>query len=112
MSRIDAFVHTVDAMARIQGNIALVLEAKAVEAEKNKEWLRAFVQNGAFSDVKDQYQQSLHVHEALLSVIDGIVKMESAMARNLRIVMNKVESDSGSGSSMFGDLFGSGDDPR
>ena len=110
--RNETYIHIMDAMARIQGNIAFILEAKAIEAEKNRNWLCEFVQDGAFSDHKEQVKQAIVVHEQLIEVIDGIVKMECGMSRNLKVLLNKneEETDTSSSSSLLGDLFNSDED--
>jgi hypothetical protein len=111
LNRNEAYVHIVDAMARIQGNVAFILEAKAVEAEKNRNWLCAFIQDGVFSEHKQQLKQAAAVHSQLIEVIDGIVKMENGIARNLKILLNRNEdASSDSSSSLFGDFLNSDGD--
>lgn len=111
MNRNEAYVHIVEAMTSIQGHIAFILEAQAVEAEKSRNWLCEFVCDGAFSDHKLQLKQATKVHGQFIQVIDGIVKMENGIAHNLKILLNKNEdTDSDSSSSLFGNLMNSDED--
>ena len=109
-TRRQSYIHIIDAYARYQGNIALILEAKAVEAEKSRNWICEYVQDGALGDHKEQAKQTGAVHEKIIEVIDGIVKMENGFARNLKLLLNRAEESGDSDSSgLFGDLFSSGD---
>ncbi|MEX1030820.1 MAG: restriction endonuclease subunit S [Paenibacillaceae bacterium] len=111
MNRNEAYVSIVEAMTSIQGHIAFILEAQAVEAEKSRSWLCEYVRDGACSDHKLQLKQATKVHGQLIEVIDGIVKMENGIAHNLKILLNKNEdSSSDDSSSLFGSLMNSGDD--
>jgi hypothetical protein len=111
MSRDEVYVHIVEAMTSIQGHIAFILEAQAVEAGKSTSWLCEYACDGAFSDHKQQLRQATKVHGQLIQVIDGIVKMENGLTRNLKILLNKNEDTSAdSSSSLFGDMEDSDED--
>lgn len=111
MNRNEAYVHIVEAMTSIQGHIAFILEAQAVEAEKSRSWLCEYACDGAFSDHKLQLKQATKVHGQLIEVIDGIVKMENGISHNLKILLNKNEDTaSDDSSSLFGNLMSSDDD--
>ena len=111
MDRSDSYIRMLDAFARYQGNIALILEAKAVESEKSRSWLCEYVKDGAFSDHKEQLKQCGHVHEKLIEVIDGIVKMEYGFARNMKTLLGRDTGGAESaGGGMFGDMYGGGSD--
>ena len=110
MDRSNLYIRIIDAYARYQGNIALILEAKAVEAEKSHSWICEYIRDGGFGDHKAQLKQSNTVHERIIEVIDGIVKMENGFARNLKLLLNQQEDNNDSDSTnLFGDLFGGGD---
>ncbi len=113
MERSHAYTHIIDAYARYQGIVAQILEAKAAEAEKSRDWICEYMADGAFGDHKEQWKQAGIVHERLIEVIDGIVKMENGMARNLKLLLNQTEEsdDTSSSVGLFGDLFAGGDDP-
>ena len=113
MGRPEAYVHMIDAFARYQGNIAQILEAKAAEAEKSRNWICEYLYEGGFSDHKEQLKQACGVHERLIEVIDGIVKMENGFARNMKLLLGQNEDstdDTGSSTGLFGDLFSGGED--
>jgi|DewCreStandDraft_1066081.scaffolds.fasta_scaffold00149_31 hypothetical protein len=112
MNRNEAYVHIVEAMTSVQGHIAFILEAQAIEAEKSRNWLCEYVCDGAFSDHKVQLKQAMKVHGQLIEVIDGIVKMENGISRNLKILLNKNEdtaSDEPS-SSLFSNMMNADED--
>ncbi len=108
MNRNEAYIHIVESMTSIQGHIAYILEAQAVEAEKSRNWLCEYICDGAFSDHELQLKQATKVHGQLIEVIDGIVKVENGMAHNLKILLNKNEDmDATDSSSLFGNLMNS-----
>lgn len=105
MNREEAYLTILDAVAKMQFHVAAMLESKAVEAEKVRNWLCLHIRDGAFAQYDEQLKQTLDIHEQMVEVIDGITKMESGLARNIEIVLNRSEGDSGGGG--FGDFFGS-----
>lgn len=107
MNREEAFLTILDATAKMQFHVAGMLESKAVEAEKVRNWLILHIRDEAFARYDEQLKQTLDVHELLVEVIDGITKMESGLARNIEVVLNRTEADSGGGG--FGEFFSSGD---
>jgi len=109
MDRTDLYLRMIDVFTRYQGEVALILEAKALEAEKSRNWIRVFLQDGGFDGHRDQLKASLAVHERLIEVIDGIVKMETGFARHLKLLIGGKEEDGDSAGGLFGDLFGGTD---
>jgi hypothetical protein len=108
MSREEAMLAMLEAAAKLQYNIALILEAKAVEAEKARSWLCQHLSDASFALYGEQLKKSLEIHDQLIEVIDGLTKMESGLTRNLEVVLNKGEPADGQGASGFGDMFGGG----
>ncbi|TBL81738.1 restriction endonuclease subunit S [Paenibacillus thalictri] len=109
MSRTQSYYRMLDAAAKIQFNIALILEAKAVEAEKSRHWVCNHLSPMAYEGHTEQVKETMDVHDQLIEVIDGLTKMENALAKNLQTILNrKDESDSGDlgGGGGLGDLFG------
>lgn len=47
MSREQSFMNVLDAAAKVQWNVAMILEAKAVEVEKARNWIINHVHGGA-----------------------------------------------------------------
>lgn len=113
MSREHAYLNMLDAMAKIQWNVALMLEAKAIEAEKVRNWNLNHVHTHSFEDHETQLTKPLGVHEEIVEVIEGLTKMENGLCSNLRSLLSKNSSGSDDGSlSGFGDLLGFGDEEK
>ncbi len=104
MEREQAYEVILGAMANIQFNISLILEAKAYEAEKSRNWVCGRIDSGCFSNHEDPVKYSMEYHEQLVEVIEGITKMEEGLARNLKVVLGQDQADSSSGG--YGDLGG------
>ncbi|MBW7458497.1 restriction endonuclease subunit S [Paenibacillus sepulcri] len=106
MSRETAYARMLDASAKMQWNVAMILEAKAVEAEKVRSWLCNHVTPDAFTEQEEQLKETLLVHEQLIEVIDGLTKLNQGMANVLKAALRH-DQDSGGG---FGGAFGGGFD--
>ena len=103
MSRTDSYHKMLQATAQIQMNIALILEAKALEAVRSHQWICKHLNSSHFDEHSGHVKKNVEIHEQLLEVIDGITKMEQAMAKNLTVLLSKNEdSDDGSSGSDFG----------
>ncbi|WP_159881081.1 hypothetical protein [Paenibacillus puerhi] len=110
MSRADAYHRMLMAAAKFQHNIALILEAKAVEAERSCQWICGHVSGEHYDNHGDQLKGTIDVHEQLLEVIDGMTKLERALAKNMSVLLGEKESEGGtddSGGDM-GDFFSFG----
>jgi len=100
-----------DSMAKIQLQVAQILEVKAMEAEKSRNWICSHISDASFMQYGEQLKKALEVHDQMLEVIEGMTKLENALARNLDIVLNKGETDvalSSSDGSLFGGFGGLG----
>ncbi|WP_138496615.1 restriction endonuclease subunit S [Paenibacillus pinistramenti] len=107
MSREHAYLNILDAASKIQWNIAMMLEAKALEAEKARNWTLNHLHGSRFSDHATQLSQPLEIHDQLVEVIDGLTKLSNGLCSNLRAVLSSANGgEDGSGSGGFGDLFG------
>ncbi|XEC93400.1 restriction endonuclease subunit S [Paenibacillus tarimensis] len=107
MNREESYLQMLDAAVRIQFHVSAILEAKALEAEKSRNWVCNYVCDSAFEEYEDQLKQTLQLHETVVEVIDGLTKMEIGLGKNLKAVLNKSEQSSGAGmSEMFGDMDG------
>lgn len=108
MNRTESYLSILDATAKIQLNVALILEAKALHAEKSSNWICRHLSADAYESNADHLKQANSVHEQLIAVIEGITKMEVAFAKNLGILIAEDDEDnSGQGSGGgLGDLFG------
>jgi len=110
--REQAYLNMLDAAAKIQWNVTMILEAKAVEAEKVRNWALNHLSEQAFTSHTELLKESLGIHDSLVDVLDGLTKLENGLAHNLKVVLNR-EADSGMGGfgegGWFGDQFGTGD---
>ncbi|MEK8131271.1 hypothetical protein WMW72_25520 [Paenibacillus filicis] len=111
MSRADAYHRMLMSAAKFQHNIALILEAKAVEAERSCQWICGHVSGEHFENHGDQLKGTVDIHDQLLEVIDGMTKMERALAKHLSVLLGEPDSDGGSDDSggEAGDFFSFGD---
>ncbi|MBP1907756.1 hypothetical protein J2Z32_004437 [Paenibacillus turicensis] len=104
MSREQSFLKMLEATANIQWNISMILEAKAVEAEKLRNWVLNHVVEESFADHEKQLSHPLDVHEQLIEVIEGLTKLQSGFSSNLKTILP--EEDDGEDGGGFGDMFG------
>ncbi|WP_435924326.1 restriction endonuclease subunit S [Paenibacillus sp. DYY-L-2] len=105
MSREHAYLNILDAMAKIQWNVSMILEAKAVEAEKVRNWSLNHVHPNSFEDHESQVSKPIGVHDEIVEIIEGLTKMSNGLCSNLRSLLSSSEGG-GDGSDGFGDLFG------
>jgi len=105
--RTESYVRMLEASAKIQYNVAAILEAKAYEAEKAKNWICSNLQPSRYKSPDDLHKQTLDIHDTIIEVIDGMTKMEQGLAKNLKIVLGGNEGDSAGYDDMFDD---NGDD--
>lgn len=106
MSREKAYLQMLESTAAIQSNIALILEAKAVEAEKVKQWALHHIHARAFESHGEQLKESISIHEVIVEMVEGLTKLENGLYSNLKAVLDSGE-DEGSGEG-FGDMSGDG----
>jgi hypothetical protein len=114
VSRPESFNRMMTATARFQLNIAIILEAKAIEASKSRQWICNRLNLSAYEDHARQVKETMDIHDQLIELIDGLTKMESALAKNMKIILDQKDEDemmggdSGSGGGGMGDLFNLG----
>lgn len=112
MSREKAFLQMLESTATIQWNIALILEAKAVEAEKVKQWTQQHIHARSFDAHEDQLKESLSIHEVIVEMVEGLTKLENGLYSNLKAVLGSGEDEGGGFGGMSGDGFDFGDDSK
>lgn len=104
MSREKSMLQIMEAAAVIQQQISIILESKALESEKVRNWVCAYLRSEAFEeDVEAQLKQSLDIHEQMVELLEGMTKMESSLGNTLKVILQKDES--GTSSSSFGGMF-------
>ncbi|MCM3339043.1 restriction endonuclease subunit S [Paenibacillus sp. MER TA 81-3] len=92
MSRERSYHLILDAMAKMQWNVSMILEAKALEAEKMRNWLLNHLTDSAFVTHKDQLSDPLEVHEQIIEVIDGLTKLQLSLSNNMKAVLDRGSS--------------------
>lgn len=102
MSRERSYHLILDAIAKMQWNVAMILEAKAVEAEKTRNWMLNHLTENAFVNHKEQISDPLEIHNQIVEVLDGLTKIQLSLARNMKVVLDRGESGS------MGDGLGDG----
>ncbi|WP_379130572.1 restriction endonuclease subunit S [Paenibacillus sp. sgz500958] len=112
MSREKAYLQMLESSAAIQWNIAMILEAKAVEAEKVKQWTYHHIHAKAFDNHESQLKESLSIHEQVVELVEGLTKLENGLYSNLKAVLGSGEESSGEGFGGMGDGFGFGDEDK
>ena len=110
MEREKAYVRMLDATARMQWNVAMILEAKAVESEKMRNWLGNHVSADAFVDHQGQLKGSIQLHDHVIETLEGLTKLGQGLTGVLKAALG-TDDDSGGGVSggMFGGSFELGD---
>ncbi|WP_188541609.1 restriction endonuclease subunit S [Paenibacillus segetis] len=104
MSREQAYLNMLGAAAQIQWNVAMILEAKAVEAEKVRNWILNHVHEDCYEDHEKQLTNPLEIHEQLVEVLEGLTKLQNGLCSNLKTLLPSEEESSGGGA--MGGLFG------
>ena len=87
MTREEAWRVALDALAKIQWNVSMILEAKAVEAEKVRNWLINHLTHGTFVSHQDQVTASLQFGSLNVQVIEGLAKVMGGLTRNLKAAL-------------------------
>ncbi len=106
MSRGPHYLGILEATAIMQDNIALMLEAKAVEADKSKSWICYHLHQSSLGDQQTQLKTVLGIHEKVVEVIEGLVRMEQSLAANLKVIIGEDEEQAESSDFDFGSMFG------
>ncbi|MNI04377.1 hypothetical protein D3C73_572990 [compost metagenome] len=113
MSREKAYLQMLESSATIQWNIAMILEAKAVEAEKVKQWTQHHIHARSFDNHEEQLKESLSIHEVIVEMVEGLTKLENGLYSNLKAVLGTGEDEGGGGfGGMSDDSFDFGDDSK
>lgn len=106
MSREQAYLNILDAAAKIQWNVAMILEAKAVESEKVRNWILNHVLDSSFEDHEKQLSDPLDVHDQLVEVIEGLTKLQNGLCSNLKTVLPPEDEEGGGDGGLDGSFSG------
>jgi hypothetical protein len=96
-------MNMLESTASLQLSIALLLEAKAAEAEKTRNWICNHLSSDSLFGHEHQMKQTGDFHDQIVEVIEGLTKMENALNRNMQALLNQ-----GGGSGSGGEDGGSG----
>ncbi|GGF89852.1 restriction endonuclease subunit S [Paenibacillus aceti] len=107
MSREHAYLHILDAASKVQWNVAMILEAKAIEAEKVRNWILNHVHHHSFDEHEKQLSEPLDIHDQVVEVVEGLTKLQNGLCSNLKTVLISAEEESEKEGSLDG-LFGDG----
>lgn len=109
MEREEAYDLTLDAIAKIQRDVSLIIGAKAIEAEKVRNWLLEHINEGAYRAHTDRLATGIQIHEMQIEVIDGMTKMLNGLSRSMRAIMNPEPEDNSAAMMPFAGSFGAED---
>ena len=115
MNRNELYLNMLDATAKLQHEIALMLEARVVEAEKSRNWICNHINSKNLEGHEHQMKQSGEIHEYVIELIDGLTKMENSLNRHMQALLRQNESGAGAGgdgSNGMGNLFSFGEDEK
>ncbi|QAY66604.1 restriction endonuclease subunit S [Paenibacillus protaetiae] len=101
MSRETAYMQMLKASVSMQRNMAIILEAKAYESEKARNWICGHYSPDSFEDEEQQLKQSLQVHDQIVELIEGVTKYSQGMVAMLRAVMQS-DDDENESSGYYG----------
>lgn len=108
MTREESFLKMLESTSNIQFHICIILEAKAMEAEKSRNWFCTHVNAAGYPDHGEHVKQAVEVHEQLVAVIGGLTKLEYGLGKNLRVILGHQEDSSSGGG--LGGFFDQGED--
>ncbi|MNI19919.1 hypothetical protein D3C73_733680 [compost metagenome] len=111
MNRDQAYLNMLNASTKMQYNIAKILEAKAVEAERSSQWICNHFSVSSMKEHGERLKQTGEIHMFVLEVIDGLSRMENALAKNLKMLVRADEHEHmhAGGSGGLGNMFSLGD---
>ncbi|URJ44029.1 restriction endonuclease subunit S [Paenibacillus polymyxa] len=108
MSREQAMIHMLDAASKMQRNVSMILEAKAVEAEKMRNWTLNHLAPSAFETDEEQLGRPLEIHEQMVEMLEGLTRLQTGLCSNLKALLDQDEQQGGGMEGMMGGM-GSGD---
>ncbi|WP_151736657.1 restriction endonuclease subunit S [Paenibacillus tengchongensis] len=112
MSREKAYLQMLESSAAIQWNIAMILEAKAVEAEKVKQWTQHHIHSRVFESQQEQLKESISIHEVVVELVEGLTKLENGLYSNLKAVLGSGEEGGDGFDGMSGEGFDFGEESK
>ncbi|CAG7647792.1 hypothetical protein ACFQI7_20645 [Paenibacillus allorhizosphaerae] len=111
MSRSASYNKMLRSIQEFQHNIALILDAQAFEAARSKHWVCNHLDSSHFMNHYEQVRRTGEIHNQLLEVINGLTRMEQALAKNLQALLTEPEPvapEAAGGTENFGDMMSLG----
>jgi hypothetical protein len=68
-----------DNTVKMQWNMAIIMESKASESEKVRDWLCDHVSSESFGDKQEQLKQALEVHEQIVESLNHLTRIGNGM---------------------------------
>ncbi|MEF3354563.1 restriction endonuclease subunit S [Paenibacillus sp. GYB006] len=93
MNREKSLLQMLDAAVKVQYNISFILEAKALEAEKMRNWSVNHLSGATYDSHEDQLTVSLKLQEQLIELLEGINRMEAGLNKNLKALLHQSEEN-------------------
>ena len=109
MNRDGAYLRMLDASAKMQWNVAMILEAKAVEAEKACCWFVNHVSPDAFADHHGQLKETTQAHGHVIEALEGLTKLGQGLTRVLKAALGQDGEGGEGGGGPVGGGFDLGD---
>lgn len=98
MEKEHAYVRILAADADIQYHLASILEAKANDLAKAGEWTIQHIHRSSEHNHPGQLKEAMGIHEQMIEIIEGITKVETGLARHIKMVLSEDESSAQSAS--------------
>ncbi|CAG7630508.1 hypothetical protein PAESOLCIP111_03198 [Paenibacillus solanacearum] len=112
MSRTASYHKMLRSIQDFQHNIALILEAQAHEAARSRHWVCNHLDSSHYMNHYEQVRRTGEIHNQLLEVINGLTRMEQALAKNLQALLIEPEpavpEATGGGMENYGDMMSLG----
>ncbi|GFN31009.1 restriction endonuclease subunit S [Paenibacillus xylaniclasticus] len=105
-SREQALKRMLDTAAMLQWNLSMILEAKAVEAEKVRNWICNHVSSDAYAEQHQQLMESVRMHDQIVEVIDGLTKLGRGMNAIMKVALEHGLENNDDSGMMYGGGMG------
>lgn len=102
MKKEQACERIMDSAALIQASIAKLLTAKAGEAKLAQGWIAVQIRPEDCEGPEEVHQTAMEMHDQMIEILEGITKMEIAIARQLRLLLEPDEEEASSYDGLLG----------
>lgn len=94
LDRTDLYMQMLDATAKLQYEISLMLEARVVEATKSQNWICQHINGANLEGHEHKMKVTGEIHESVIDLIDGLTKLENALNHQMKALLGKNHSSS------------------